>query len=85
MLKEEGGKRVYAHTGDPSTREAQKAIFRIFRSRFSMVDLTPEEKELALQIAEDNQHLIDGLPEVGKKQLNNLLQVIVQSQLAKEE
>ena len=45
-------------------------------------DLTPEEKELALQIAEDNQHLIDGLPEVGgKKQLTNLLQIIVQSQL----
>ena len=38
-----------------------------------MVDLTPEEKETALQIAEDNQNLIDGLPEVGRKQLNNLL------------
>ena len=80
VLKEVDGKRVYAHTGDPSTREAQKAIFRIFRSRFSMVDLTPEEKELALQIAEDNQHLIDGLPEVGRNRINNLLQVIVQSQ-----
>ena len=45
-----------------------------------MKDMTPEEKETALQIAEDNQDLIDGLPEVGKKQLNNLLQIIVQSQ-----
>ena len=81
VLTEADGKKTYTHTTDPTTREAQKGIFRIFRSRFSMVDLTPEEKELALQIAEDNQDLIDGLPEVGKKQLNNLLQIIVQSQL----
>ena len=71
----------YAHTGDPSTREAQKELFRLFRTQFSLEDMSPEEKENALQIAEDNQHLIDGLPEGGKKQLNNLLQVIVQSQL----
>ena len=75
------GKHVYVHTGDSSTREAQKAIFRLLRTRFSMTDMSPEEKETALQIAEDNQHLIDGLPEVGKKQLNNLLQIIVQSQM----
>ena len=85
VLKEVDGKRVYAHTSDPSTREAQKSIFRLFRTRFSMKDMTPEEKETALAIAEDNQHLIDGLPQVGRKQLNNLLQIIVQSQLAKEE
>ena len=77
-----GTKLIYSHPGDSSTREAQKAIFRLFRTRFSMKDMTPEEKETALQrVAEDNQHLIDGLPEFGKKQLNNLLQIIVQSQL----
>ena len=81
VLTEADGKKTYTHTTDPTTREAQKGIFRIFRSRFSMVDMSPDEKETALQIAEDNQNLIDGLPEVGKKQLNNLLQIIVQSQL----
>ena len=80
-LKEVGTKLIYSHAGDSSTREAQKSIFRLFRTRFSMQDMSPEEKETALQIAEDNKHLIDGLPEVGRKQINNLLQVIVQSQL----
>ena len=80
VLKEEGGKRVYAHTGDSSTREAQKELFRLFRTQFSLEDMSPEEKENSLQIAEDNQHLIDGLPEGGRNRINNLLQIIVQSQ-----
>ena len=79
-----GGELLYVYPGDASTREAQKGLFRLLRTRFSMKDMTPEEKETALQIAEDNQHLIDGLPEVGKKQLNNLLQVIVQSQMGEK-
>ena len=81
VLRKEGSQQVYAYTGDSSTREAKKQIFRLFRTRFSMKDMSSEEKETAIQIAEDNKHLIDGLPEVGKKQLDNLLQVIVQSQM----
>ena len=84
VLKEVGGKQVYSHTGDSSTREAQKELFRLFRTQFSLEDMSPEEKENSLQIAEDNQHLIDGLPEGGRNRINNLLQIIVQSQLAKE-
>ena len=80
VLTKLGRELLYVYPGDSSTREAQKGLFRLFRTRFSMKDMSPEEKETALQIAEDNKHLIDGLPEVGKKQINNLLKIIVQSQ-----
>ena len=80
VLTKLAGELLYVYPGDASTREAQKGLFRLLRTRFSMKDMSSEEKETAIQIAEDNKHLIDGLPEVGKNQLNDLLKIIVQSQ-----
>ena len=84
VLKEVGDQLLYAHTGDASTVKAQRELFSLFRAQFRMEDRTKEELERSLSIAEDNQHLIDGLPEVGKKQITNLLQIIVQSQLEEQ-
>ena len=81
VLKEVGNRLLYSHTGDGSTITAQRELFTLLRAQFQAEHKTEKELDRALSIAEDNQHLIDGLPEVGKKKLNNLLQIIVQSQL----